>query len=168
MTSQDGETWTGPFGTATRITARGPDPAQTATLATWLVHIPSASPAWSDYQVSVVHLRDIPDTREVTRQYPEAAYELMMYALDPDRHPRPDDVETLVPLHPLNMVIQFHGISDEDAGGLAEACARAMCLGILAAEPDFEPQRQLWRDMIRNSIEHIQTGGHARGVHGDA
>lgn len=155
---------TGPFGYADRIPL-GPDlpVIKTATLAAWLVHIPSASPAWADYELSVIHLRSIPGEVDPHRQYPEAAYEITMFALDPSRSPRADDRETLQPLFPINITEQFHGVIDEQAIEIADGCVEGMVVGMLAAEPDWQPQRALWRSVIRNTAQHAATGGHEGG-----
>lgn len=151
---------TGPYGTAERVTGAPANAAQTGTLAAWLLHVPGASPAWSHYLLCVVHLRPIPGTPPAKKQYPEAAYELLLYALDPSKHPRADDAQTLYPLHPLNVVEQFDGVIDAQAIDIVESCAHAILAGTLPVEPEGIGGRALWRASLALTVEHAATGGH--------
>jgi len=67
----------------------------------------------------VVHLRPEPGLGPAHLQYPEATHELMLAALDPDQHPEAQRPDTWRPLRPLNLVYQFHGLSDARAATLA-------------------------------------------------
>lgn len=133
------------------------DPAQEATLAAWLIHAPGQSPAWSDYQVSVIHLRDIPGVPNARIGRAGATHEMVICALDPTYRPNARDHESRVPLLPMNAEIQFTG-TDEQAISLAELAARAICNGALPAEAPTRGQgQQIWRAAIDTSLEHMNT-----------
>ena len=99
-----------------RVTLKPQTPDQEATLAGWLIHAPGQSPAWSDYLLMLVHLRDLPGVPPATRKFPEAEYQMTLFALDPEGKPRADDAETWWPLTPFNAEVQFAGpTSDSQA-----------------------------------------------------
>jgi hypothetical protein len=151
----------GPAGRAWRVAL----PAQheradtTATLAQWLLTIPSAHPAWHSYALAVVHLREIPGVRPAVKRYPEAAYELLVLALDPDKPlPDPDVQPFRLPfLTPPNLVEQFHGVTDEQAVQVAELLARGFVDGHVNPDTDWRSHTQ---GVLRTTVEHFATGKH--------
>lgn len=135
----------GAVGMASRITAPPATINQTATLGAWLLHLPGQHPLWNHYMLSVVHLRPIDGGRPVYRRYPEAEYELNMFALDPKAGPKPDDMATLYPLEPVNYVEQFHNITDEQAVRVGARLVEMLVHGLLFAEPSgIVGARALW------------------------
>src|SRR4051812_28256938 len=116
-------------GRAEPVTGARVRPDQEATIAAWLLHLPGAHPAWHQYLLSVVHLRPIDGTRPANKHYPEAEYELALVALDPRFQARPDDLETIHHLEPLNVVRQFHGLNDDQARRLCELVAKGLVDG---------------------------------------
>ena len=131
-----------------------------ATLGQWLLTVPGAHPVWHSYALGVIHLRDIPGVRPAHKQYPEAEHELLLLALDPEKPlPDPDDVANFKPayLTPLNLVEQFHGVTDEQAVEIAEWLGRSFIDGLANPDTDYRTQTQL---LLRKTVEHIALGGH--------
>lgn len=138
-------------------------PQWSPTIDAWLVHVPGAHPFWSHWVISVVHLRDVPGTPPAKKHYPEAEYEFLIGALDPDRPlPDPDDpaVGSVRVLMPIDVVEQFGGVSDEDAKTICEGAVRVVLDGSLSPDQDY---RSHWKRLIKNTVEHIAVGGHAKG-----
>lgn len=146
----------GLYGSAKLLPAIKPrTPAGKAALAGWFLEIPQAHPFWTKYLLGVCHLRDIPGAPPAKKQYPEAEYELMVLALNPESKPSPDDLSTLKPLLPPNVVVQFHGVTDEQAKEIARLAARACVDGVLWVEPsDLTGMREKWSRTIRETAEH--------------
>lgn len=131
---------------------------QEACLGTWLVYAPWAHPFWHTWAMSVVHLRDIPGVPPAHKKYPEAEYELLIAALDPNKGPDPDHPENgFAFLHPIDVVEQFHGISDRDATRLLESAVRAIVAGTISPDSDY---RSVWRDSVKGTVEHYRSGVH--------
>lgn len=152
----------GSGGRAWRIHIRPEDrkeKAQDASLAGWHMHCPHAHPLWSWYMVTLIHLRDIPGTPPPTKRSPEMSHEVVVMSLNPD-HPlqNPGDIQhPLYYLEPFDHVIQFSGTTDEQAIKVIEIYVRACIDGFVSPDQDY---RQVWRDMMRGTIEHVVTGGH--------
>jgi hypothetical protein len=148
---------TGAAGKATMVPVPAvPDePAWAATLAHWVCTLPGQSAAWDNYVCTVVHLRDISGVHPATKLFPDAEYELRVYALDPrGRGSKPLDVSdytTFIALLPHNLVLQFAVPMDEDARRLCDTAVEAMVAGTLPAEPMFSTgpgtrHQQLWEE----------------------
>lgn len=115
-------------------------PDQEAALAGWLATIPTAHPLWHSYAINVIHLRPIDGVRPANKHYPEAAYEINVIALDPDKplsDPKQGETYRISHLVPLNLVLQFHGISDGQAQGLARALVAEYVAGRISPDTDF-------------------------------
>lgn len=131
------------------------------TLASWFANVPSAHPLWSWYFVNVVHLRGEVEGQGGPRlDYPEAEYELLIFALDPGEGLPPVDAQLtdkgIGPakiLTPQNMCLQFDGVSDEQAGGLAKLLVGAYLDGALT--PDTDGNR-FTRDSIAKTVLHFR------------
>jgi hypothetical protein len=88
-------------GVCTAVQSEPSDPA----LALWLLFIPGAHPFWQSYLLSIVHLRPLPGgDRPAKLVYPEAAYEMVVVALDPALHPEVNNPKTWSMLSPVNIV----------------------------------------------------------------
>jgi hypothetical protein len=138
------------------------EPAWAATLNAWIVNVPGAHPFWSWWQVSVVHLRDLHGVPPAHRRYPEAEYEFMIVAFDPDTPPDPDDRggDGAKFLTPIDVVEQFHGIADAQAAQLCDGAVAAILRGRASPDQDY---RSWWHACIRSSVEHAALGGHPKG-----
>lgn len=154
----------GPYGRAEQVPL--PDIAEAAeTVCTWLLTAPHASPAWSQYMLGVVRLRDnIPGFPPPNLHFPGATHELDVVALDPRRgtqtaatmqgHQRDG---TLPYLTPVNVIHQLEG-SDSEALRLAAYAARAVVHGHLTPEPDGPSQ---WKASLVKTLAHIRGEVHA-------
>lgn len=127
-------------------------PDGNGTLAAWQMTIPGAHLCWHSYALSVVHLRPIEGARPAVLHYPEAAYELVLLALDPDQ-PLSDPKKPDFRLHflsPSNLTIQLHGITDGQAQGLARALTAEFVYGRLNPDTDY----RTWQlDFIAKYLE---------------
>jgi hypothetical protein len=150
----------GPAGRAWLIPNRSKVPDHSASLAQWLVNCPGAHPAWQWWTVGVVHLRPIEGVKPTAKQYPEAEYEFLIYAVSPEDNPEPDPdhpEQGYTPLFPLDVVEQFHGISDRDAVRLCGMCIRAIVDGLLSPDQDY---RAAWKKTIEDTVAHYRAGKH--------
>ena len=142
---------TGPIGSATETAV--PEADQQTCLAAWFLDLPPAHPFWPRYMLSVVHLRDVAGTKPPVLQYPEATHELLIGALDPEHHPVAHDLSTCHWMTPLNIVVQFHGISDGQAKSLAQWVASEVVFGRLWVEPsDRQGERERWDRAITERV----------------
>jgi len=134
-------------------------PDWTATIASWLVRCNWAHPAWQWWLVSVYHLRAIEGVKPATKHYPEAEFEFMIAALDPSKpHPDPDNPGGGYSfLQPIDVVHQFHGVSDRDAGRICEAAVRAIAAGSISPDQDY---RRAWRESLDSTVQHYRSGAH--------
>ena len=125
-------------------------------LTAWLVNRKGAHPLWSWWCVSVVHLRDISGMPPAKKHYPEAEFELMVVAVDPDHSPDPDKAHEGYPLlSPVDVVHQFHGLSDTDAIRLCAEAVEAIVEHRISPDQDF---RAAWRTNLEFAIERFRTG----------
>lgn len=130
------------------------------TLGCWILTVPGAHPLWHSYLLSIIHLRDVPGFPPAKKKYPEAEYEVILFALDPDEDlPDPDDVKNFHPviLTPPNLVEQIHGITDEQVVSIAEKLCRAFIDGIASPDTDFLSHTQ---NLLKNTVEHFTVGHH--------
>jgi hypothetical protein len=146
------------------------NPSWDAGLASWFVFAPEYHPFWHWYLLSVIHLRPLQDcSHPVCRSYPEAAYELLVLALDPDVEP---DVEDFAKaehgiLMPPNLAYQFH-LTDPDAAIQSEEPADSHAVTLLALfvkaacggmSLDTDARR-LQLALLDGAVEHIRLGQH--------
>lgn len=140
--------------------AKAHTPDEVATLAMWLVEAPWAHLAWDKWLVSIIHLRDIPNVKEAKKKYPEAEYELMVAALDP-QHPIDLDNPRWIFLQPVDLVEQFHGVDDAVAVHIIELLVDRVVAGVLSPDSDY---RRAWQELLRSTVEHY-TEGHGGTLH---
>ena len=156
----------GSRGTAKEVLFEGewPNVDKSATLATWFLHCPGQSPAWSNYLLSVVHLRPIPDGSPPALQFPGATHEVMVVALNPEKNPKANDTETWYHLTPVNVAVQLVLESDEQAVELLYLAARAVVSGLLPAEPALAGAKEPWQSTLVNTAAHMRGLEHPGGA----
>ncbi len=130
-----------------------------STLCSWLVNRPGAHPYWEWWLVGLITLKDLPGIRPARKSYPEAEHELMIYTIDPTTcaSPEPDDPNGYPPLLPLDVVEQFHGISEVDAKRLTEMVVQTIVSGRISPNQDF---RRIWKEVIAGTVQHLREGQH--------
>lgn len=139
-----------------------------ASLATYLVNGPY-HPIWSWWYIGLIHLGDVPGAPPPNKQYPEAEYEIMCLSLNPDpkdNRPKIPNLEKLeagnikngLPgfLTPADWVVQFDGITPEQAMMVGDSVARAISMGH-SCDSDF---RSWWQQSIRQTVQHFKEGIH--------
>jgi hypothetical protein len=152
-----------PFGRAWQIDlSKAPDcPEKPGMVATWLINVPGAHPFWSYWTITVMSLRDLPGVKPAFKKYPEAEYEFMILTVDPERCPEPDPDEIAAKGHPfltpVDVVEQFHGVTDQDASRIAEGAVNAILTGNISPDQDFRP---FWRKLIAGTVQHFVAGKH--------
>ena len=159
----------GPYGTAESVPL--PDvPESAESLCTWLLTAPHAHPAWSQYFMPVVRLRDgVPGFPPPKRQFPGATHELMVVALDPREGPSTPgnmsrfwDRGDLPFLTPGNVAHQIEG-TDDEARALAAYAAWGVTVGALLPETSGAPSliRGEWKASLVKTLAHIRGESHA-------
>jgi hypothetical protein len=164
----------GPLGWARYVPTPPDHPNADTTVTSWFMHLPNQGLGWDKYVLYVISLQDVPGRPPAVKRYPQAEFELVVAALAPNFHPVPEDPQTWRFLDPVNFVDQFHGVSREQAGRVAEACAAACVAGRLLAETQmlFEPAdggppkmmvikhlHDMWKLAVAKGVEHERTGG---------
>lgn len=154
-----GKTLLGPYGSAAEVLygEQPPRPDWKATVAMWFLTCPGQSPLWEHYMMYMIHLRPIWGVAPAIVRVPRATHEVMLLALDPERHPSPTNNETWAWLRPINVQEQIQLPDDDAARALAEQAAEAIVNGILPAEPPLAGAREPWRTVM------IRTSAHMRG-----
>lgn len=141
-------------------------PQASETVCTWLLTAPYASPAWSQYNLVVVRLRDdAPGFPPPARHFPGSTHELLVVALDPDHGPY--TAENMSRFHdgslpfltPVNVVHQLEG-TDDEASMLAAYAAWGVTAGVLSPEPAV-PRPSDWDIALVKTLAHIRGEQHA-------
>lgn len=122
-------------------------------LAAWFVNGPF-HPMWSWWAIALVRLRDVPGMPPAKRNYPEAEYEFIIMSVHPDHPPDPDNPKHVEYLEPIDVVEQFHGVTERDAVRIVEACVKAIVDGRMSPDSD-------WTAALQATVEHYRSGAHA-------
>jgi hypothetical protein len=158
-----GEQMRGPAGHAHEVvTIKVDQPDQQATLATWFLNCPGQSAAWDRYLLSVIHLRPIAGVKPAGIRVPGATHEVVLVALDPDKHPHPTKPRTWAFLRPVNVAEQITLPDDNAARHVAKLAARAVVDGVLPAEPALSGAIEPWRTTLIRTSAHLRGEEHAR------
>lgn len=137
--------------------------AEQAALATYLVKMPNTHPLWDHWIITAVHLRDIEGAPPAKKQYPEAEYELMILALNPEENPAeidPDNLPRPLPwLSPPDAIVQFHcNGMDQAAVRITQLVIETIGRGRVSPDQDF---RSFWEQSIKTTAQHYREGRHA-------
>ncbi len=123
--------------------------------------VPPQHPAWDTYAISLIHLREHEGSPPPQKEYPEAEYEISLYAMDGEKRPIPWSRDTWRFLTPANVIMQFDGLPEEEAITICYLAARALINGMLPAEPSgIMGGREIWINSLRMTLEHSKHGGH--------
>ena len=125
----------------------------------WLINVPGAHPFWEHWLVTVIALKDIPGVPPAHKRYPEAEYEFLIASINPEEcpHPEPDAAHYSL-LSPIDVIEQFHGVSERDAFRVGYGAVQAILHGRMSPDQDF---RSMWHALIGNTVEHFKAGTHA-------
>lgn len=91
---------------------------------------------------------------------PENTHEIMFTAADPNVDYDPDPDRPLSWTRFVGKVAQQFVATDEEAELIGLGCAKAVTDGILPAIDVGDHGRRRWATMIKNTLQHLQTGGH--------
>lgn len=141
----------GAAASAWKIDAKG----HPTTVCSWLINHPNAHPLWNQWTVGLLHLKPVPGMPSAKLQYPEAEFELLVIAQNPD-YPISDlDDIQLAPLHPIDVIKQFHGVNDEVADHIVERLVEAVVQGNLSPDQDYH---RVWEQAVDSMVEHFTVG----------
>ncbi len=136
-------------------------PEKVLAISSWLINMPGAHAFWSYWTLSIISLRDVPGVKPAVKRYPEAEYEFMIMAINPEKCPLPDPDLMLTDgypwLTPIDVVEQFHGISEMDCRRLAEGAIKAILSGQVSPDQDYRP---MWKALIAGTVQHFADGHH--------
>jgi hypothetical protein len=127
-------------------------------LAGFVVQVPGAHAWWDKWFVSMIHLRDVAGMAPAKKQFSEATHEFLILALNPE-FPVDLDHPSAHYLTPVDVVEQFGGVTDDDAISICEGAVIAILRGVASPDQDY---RAAWKALIKNTVEHIALGGHAK------
>ena len=135
-------------------------PAHYASIYSSLIHAPQAHPLWHWHLLGLISLRDIKGVHPAMKLYPEAEYELGVYAIDPTDKYVPDPDEPGYPLlEPPDVITQFHGIDAEQAKEIGRLATLACTTGHLIPDSDH---RSMWKVSVADTVSHFKRGMHGR------
>lgn len=147
-----------------------PDAAET--VCQYLITAPIFHPAWSQYLLAVVRLRDgIPGMPPPRRKFAGATHELIVVVLNPDCGPY-DAAKMLgyaeagggLPfLTPINIAHQIEG-ADDEARDLARYAVLAIVHGVMNPATTDAPEliRSCWDTALVKTLAHIRHEEHAK------
>lgn len=127
----------------------------TATICGWLVNRPGAHPHWQWWVVALITLKDLPGIQPARKTYPEAEYELLIYAIDPTNcpAPEPDNPNGYPPLLPIDVMYQFHGISEKVSQRLVSIVVQTILVGRVSPDQDF---RRVWDGLLTKTLKDLR------------
>jgi hypothetical protein len=132
-------------------------PVKKGRLSFWLVQCPDAHPFWKWWVVTLAVFRELPIAPGTRRLYPQAEYEFAIGAIDPYLCPAPDPAKAeqeYPELVPLDVVKQFHGITDEQATELCKTSVQGIVGGLLSPDDD---QRGKWAPAIDTMVKELRS-----------
>lgn len=154
----------GPYGEAwdlDLVPKPGDPPDVLGSLRGFLVRAPKRHPLWEHWIVCVVHLRPIPgQSRPAVKHYPEAEYEMLILALNPEKAPHDPDgwrEKGFAWMTPPDVVEQFHGVTDSQAAKLCGLVVRHIVEQGASPDQDY---RTYWAKMIHGTVAHYRDGRH--------
>lgn len=126
---------------------------KSAVIAAWVINAPWAHPFWSNYLLTIIHLRPVPEIGPPMIYIQGATHEIVVYAIDPKWTVKRDEIPPL--LHPANFASQFIARDDAEAAERASKSVREILDGQLSPDTDFtQSWIARWGDcMIRGPKE---------------
>lgn len=115
-----------------------------AALRIYVLHRPDAHPMWHSYVLSLIHLRPIDGMPPPHLEHRDSSHELSLFALDPRAPLEASKPETYRLLHPVNLLHQLRRVTDERAGALCDAFAKAIDEGAVNPDTDWRRAQLFW------------------------
>lgn len=138
----------GPRGLAFRVPQVHPPDAlpeaAAASLASWVIHLPTAHPSYPFYLLSLAHLRPVAGGAAAELATPDASHEFMVLTLNPAYRPWDEAMAYRViceghritepghepfALHPPTVGLHLRSLSDRQALALVEPAVEALLCG---------------------------------------
>lgn len=147
----------GAIARAWRFKGESDVPDHQACLSQYVVNGPF-HPFWSWWMIGLISLCDIPGVPPAHKQYPDAEYELLILALNPECcPPDPDAVGALTFLTPPDLVYHFDIRNEEAAKEIIEGAVKAIIEGRISPDQDY---RQIWKRILKTTVDHYKAGLH--------
>jgi hypothetical protein len=129
--------------------------AGSARLATWIMDVPFAHPAWRYWIATVVTLKPIEGVAEAFKQYPEAEYQVLVAALYTGGSDIVDiDRGRWSLLEPVDFLYQFHGVTNQDAEAMLYDYTRAVVeRGVMSPDADY---RRSWGEWFHSLLRQFR------------
>ena len=140
------------------LTPENTTPDHEASISSWLLTGPF-HPAWNQWVLTMIHLRDIPGVKPATIKREGATHEVVIMSVDP-KHPVTEAIAQAGMckyLTPPDLMHQFECPDDATADRIAMLMARAVVDQIASPDSDFAGR---WPQIIENTIAH-ERGEHA-------
>lgn len=107
----------GPYATCAEVQLSTLSTRAAATVSSWLITSDDFHPAWTQWTLYAVHLREVPGVYTPTFHFLDATHEIGILALNPDTHVTVEDMGRpdwrMRYLLPPNLALQFIGTDDE-------------------------------------------------------
>jgi len=165
MDNQKITNWQGKRGICSKCSAPPPETKGIgAYVVQWVIRLnPPEHPAWDSYLLSIVSLAHVEGLPDPHKDFPEAEYELSLFALSSESRIDPRDMRGALILYPANLTVQFGGCTHEHCQELASLLAKALADGFLPAEAGDYGERglEVWRGSLLQTLEHLVTGHHS-------
>lgn len=138
------------------IEEKDPDTDQSAILGVYLINSNTFHPHWTQWVCSLIHLRDIDGVSPAMKHYPQAEFELTVQAVDPEapiteRKVSFKDVKFLTP---IDSVVQFNGISDDQARGIQRSMMGLIANAQISPDVDY---RATWKQKVSRRVQEIRS-----------
>jgi hypothetical protein len=117
------------------------EPGNRCVLALWLIDAPWAHPIWSQYCLSLIHLRDAEGFRPARKHDDRATHEVMLCAIDPKTRVNIGMNDPHEVMAPPNFVGQFHRSNDTEAVDLVRKAVLQVIKRHLSPDTD---NRVMW------------------------
>jgi hypothetical protein len=130
-----------------------PTPDAPACLALYLLFCPGAHAAWSWWQLSLCHLRDLAGLPPASKQFPEATHEILILSINPEACPLPDPDSPPWPyLTPFDLVEQVM-TNDENGKQILARMVETIMTGRVSPDVDF---RRYWQQFIQAAAQVLE------------
>jgi hypothetical protein len=159
----------GPYANCVEVQLSALSTRAAATVSSWLITSAKFHPAWTQWTLYAVHLREVPGVSAPAFQYPGATHEVGLLALNPDTRVTAEDMGRpdwrMRYLLPPNLALQFTATDDE----MRHVCA-LMCWSISAGHHSPEPALsggpdsdwgRGWLASITKTLAHFRGEVHA-------